>query len=132
MSADDAAELGHVYELLGMFWEDTDSLLWSPANQPGPFMTYGGLPGRGPVRFMVNCSDTFYWACADAEDVDLPGDLESLRTAAAEFPDEDWPLLWVCRKRAMQPMPLYMKKLHPEDVPFRRALEAAGPTPESS
>lgn len=114
------------HDLLALFWEDRESLMWNPDNQPSPFLTYGDAP-RGPVVFSVNCSDTFYWACADAEPIELPDDLESLRACHAEFTDEDWPLLWVCRKRGTQPMPRYFGRTEEDRAarsPFRDALRA--------
>lgn len=130
LQAGPAERLSHIEALLGLFWDDSDSLHWHPANQPGPFWTTGGEPS-GPIRFSVDCSDTFWWATADAEPVDLPGDLESLAATRAEFINEDWPLLWVCRKRRLQPMPAYFRRSDPES-PFVQALRGAGPLPSPS
>lgn len=83
------------------------------------------------------CSDTFMWGCADAEAIELPGDLESLKQALDDCRAEDgsrvlfdWVTLWCCRKRGMRPMNAWMEKL--VDHPDERALfEAAGPPRES-
>ncbi len=61
-----------------------------------------------PVTFFVNCNDLFFWACADAEQIelsDLPDiDRAILDAAAAVDCGHVYGLsLWPCRKRGMRP-----------------------------
>jgi hypothetical protein len=109
------AHADNVERVLALVWEDRESLMWD----------------NDGTRLLVECSDTFWWATADAQAIDLPGDLESLAAARREFPDDDWPLLWCCRKRGMRPMPRWSRDRDPAD-PFTAAVLAAGPerTPE--
>lgn len=136
--------LSWIEQLLTIFWdgEDTDSLMWRPANG-GVFVRQEGLPPAGPISFSAMCSDTFYWGCADAEDIELPGDLESLRLAVAdckavenfdgareEHVFVDWVTLWCCRKRGMRPMNAWLKK-HANHSTELALFEAAGPPRDS-
>lgn len=125
-----AVALGDVFELLRLFEEDCESLCWYPQDS-SPFLSYEGedRAGRGPVSFAVECSDTFMWGCADSENITLPDDLASLRAAATEFPDDEWPLLWCCRKRGMRPMPR-MTRDWDQAAPFTVAINACGPERE--
>lgn len=79
-------------------------------------------------RFLVYCSDTFYWACSDLEAIeieDLPLLKQSLLDAwDVEEGDDYGMLLWVCRKRKMRPMDQLLTVL-PDKV--RELFEAAGP-----
>lgn len=58
------------------------------------------------VRVLVDCSDLFYWACADAEPF-TPDDFESMEQAIADLAPLDatyWAGdLWCCRRRGMRP-----------------------------
>jgi hypothetical protein len=136
LAVDAVNRVRDVETLLALFWDDTESLLWHPANQRSPLWAVVGPDGVapepvGPVAFSVTCSDTFAWACADAEPVVLPDDLESLTAARREFPGDDWPTLWVCRKRGQRPMPRYTRDMD-HALPFVQALFAAGPEREST
>lgn len=54
-------------------------------------------------RLLVNCSDTFAWACADAEEL-KPGELKGLYDRVWE--DPVWgSTFWACIKRNERPMP---------------------------
>ena len=60
-----------------------------------------GLQVRdGRVSMDVDCSDLFFWGCADGEEIEL-SELDSLTEcfALTRFGGE----LWVCRKRNMRP-----------------------------
>lgn len=63
----------------------------------------------GPLKFYLMCNDTFYWACADAEDVeesDLPAlrqAYEDARAADRRFGAIYGGLLFIARKRSMRP-----------------------------
>lgn len=146
MINEDTARLGWIEQMLTILWDgdDHESLFWRPANG-GTFVRQEGLPPAGPISFSLNCSDTFGWACADAEDIELPGDLDSLqkalddaRAAEREHRGEDgrqiifldWVTLWCCRKRGMRPMNAWMKRagMHAAE---QALFEAAGPPRES-
>lgn len=138
--------LSWIEQLLTIFWDGdaTDELMWSPSNG-GVFVRQEGLPPAGPISFAAMCSDTFAWGCADCEDIELPGDLDSLRQTlddarAVERNNPgidghqdvfvDWVTLWCCRKRGMRPMNAWMKKVakHPAEIDL---FEATGPPRES-
>lgn len=66
---------------------------------------------NGPVAFMVNCSDIFWWGTADAERItpenvqswlDTIEELEST-SPKGEYWVHDANILWVCRHRKMRP-----------------------------
>lgn len=89
-----------ILDLLRLFaWDDCESLWWR-VNADG-------------LRMAVRCNDTFYWATADAEEV-TAADLPDLARAKADLPEDDWPTLWVARKRQMRPMRAYYKSVTPE------------------
>lgn len=138
----DSDRLSWIEQLLTIFWDGdtTDELMWRPSGN-NIFTRQAGEQPDGHVRFAAMCSDTFAWGCADAESIELPGDLESLRQALDDAraverdnPGEDgrqnvfvdWVTLWCCRKRGMRPMNAWMKKLvtHPAE---QALFEAAGP-----
>lgn len=58
-----------------------------------------------PVTFLANCSDTFWWATADAEPI-TPENLAAFKQAIADCGDrEEWaPALFAARVRGMRPM----------------------------
>jgi hypothetical protein len=73
----------------------------------------------------VNCNDLFYWACGDAESIqidDVPLFKQSLEDS--EFMG---PLLYCARKRKMRPQGAYYESFFPEDVPL---FNATGPKRE--
>lgn len=99
------------FNLLRLFApDDCGSLIWSARQD-------------GVIVFRVFCSDTFWWATADSEDVSEE-DLPDLVKARADLPEGDWPTLWVSRKRKMRPMRLWLNVL-PQDE--RIIFEEAGP-----
>lgn len=89
-----------ILDLLRLFaFDDCESLWWRNDN--------------GVLMMLVRCSDTFYWATADSERITAE-DLPELSRAKVDLPEEDWPILWVARKRQMRPMPPYYKGITPE------------------
>jgi hypothetical protein len=79
---------------------------------------------RDELRFAVNCSDTFAWGTADAEDVS-DDDLDAIAQAKTDSRiDPFWPTLWVARKRQMRPMRLF---LDDTAEPMSGLLMACGP-----
>lgn len=74
------------------------------------------------VNMFVNCSDLFFWACADGEEVttdDLPSLVECIK-----LHEKYGNILWVCRKRVMRPQAPYYKYIPEELHPL---FDAAGP-----
>lgn len=59
------------------------------------------------LNLSINCSDVFYWACADAEPIETIEDVENLRRAYAEadaLGSEQWgAALYAARRRGMRP-----------------------------
>lgn len=88
----------------------------------------------GVVNVFTNCSDTFAWGCADAEqitaeNVDL---LESTRLEAeallGRYRAYAWPLLWCARVRGMRPQGAAYKHI---DAALHPLFDAAGPPREA-
>lgn len=63
------------------------------------------------ITLTVNCSDTFYWGCADCEDIDFE-DLSALVDCYALSPRFGGEL-WVSRKRGMRPQAASYKECYP-------------------
>ena len=97
------------------------------------------------VRVLVNCSDLFHWACADAEEL-TAADLDDLDQAYNDLKalgGHDYvyaDALWVCRKRGMRPQGPWYGYMDAADMVRRtfapRAQEAlfdaCGPEREDS
>jgi hypothetical protein len=93
------------------------------------------------LHWWVICSDTFFWATADAEPIETDAavdELEATRVeceATGEFGAYLWPTLWVCRQRQMRPMNAWFAQVFESrnaGSPRMRSLfEAAGPPRES-
>lgn len=65
------------------------------------------------VSLYINCSDTFFWGCADGEDIgieELPELLECFKLSPNHGGD-----LWVCRKRKMRPQTACYKSRYPKE-----------------
>lgn len=111
-------ELRWIPELLRVFaFDDTEDLWWRDDN--------------GVLSFYVRCSDTYWWATADLEDVG-PEDLAALRQAKADLAsDKDhsflWPTLWVSRKRSLRPMRAWYRALGLENSQAQVLFDACGP-----
>lgn len=133
----DSDRLSWIEQLLTIFWDGDDhgSLFWRTP-----------MDGSDGIAFYAICSDTFYWSCADLEDIELPSDLNSLREALNDsvalekgYPNEegkqqlfvDWVTLWCCRKRGMRPMNAWMGQAGGMHAAERALFEAAGPARES-
>jgi hypothetical protein len=104
------ADLEHLLSLFA--FENTEMLWWRGSDGAE----------NPPLRFYVNCNDTFSYASADCEEIRIPTDLPSLEKAKAESPDE-WPLLWVARKRNKRPIRPLMDHMDAHD---RKLFEAIG------
>lgn len=102
-----------ILDLLRLFEDDDCNSLWWRINS-------------GDLRMLVHCSDTFYWGTADCEPV-TADDLPELTRAKADLPDDDWPILWVARKRQMRPMPPYYKGFSTQTAAL---FDTAGPERE--
>jgi hypothetical protein len=74
----------------------------------------------GAVTFSVNCSDVFFWGCADAEDV-TPENLPLLRLALEQGGGTD---LFVARVRGMRPQGAVYKYIDQAEWPL---FDACGP-----
>lgn len=97
------------------------------------------------VKVYIDCSDLFYWACSDADEI-RPEDLLELEQCLAEMTALDAPYwageLFCCRRRGMRPQgPWYGYMVYPENVMIRRAFvpiavealfDACGPEREDS
>ena len=78
------------------------------------------------VHLLVKCSDTFYFASADAESI-LPEEFDGLRLAIEEAGDLWGPILWCARKRKLRPLkPHYIKMTKTQ----RALFDACGPERE--
>jgi len=69
--------------------------------------------GDDKVEMYINCSDTFFWGCADGEDIsieELPELLECFKLSPNHGGD-----LWVCRKRKMRPQTACYKSRYPKE-----------------
>ena len=79
----------------------------------------------GVIQFQVDCSDLFYWACADCEPV-TPENLSELERSYAEMrsliPDRHWESraqeLFACRVRGMRPQRPVLNKIEPKLLPL--------------
>lgn len=116
-------------DLLRLFqFDENDDLWWREREGPG-----------SELYFLINCSDTFYWAAADCEEI-LPEDIPDLARAKAdaeatgEIDAFYWTRLWAARKRGERPMNVWLKRrLEKEGAVGMLALfEAAGPEREST
>lgn len=104
-----------VLQLLELFsGDDNEDLMWTCSSS-------------GQLRFAVKCSDTYWWATADCEDIGIT-DLPALRQAKMDALSTDsaylWPTLWVSRKRKLRPMRGLYNSV---DTAFRELLDASGP-----
>jgi len=73
-------------------------------------------------KLYVNCSDLFYWATADCEEISLE-EIPALEQALQEMPNRGSDL-WVARKRGMRPQAPYYRKLTEAESAL---FDAAGP-----
>lgn len=115
----------HIDQLLRLFDLDhNDDLMWRTTDP-------AGHSDRGQLAFSVQCSDTYWWATADCERIDLPADLVSLRQARDDAKNHlFWATLWVSRKRRLRPMRAWLDEngdYEDNGITLRPLLEAAGP-----
>ena len=82
-----------------------------------------------PITFLVNCSDTFWWASADAENL-TPENVDLFEQSLADVVavtgdkyDIHGPILFCCRARKMRPM----ECAYPEDKRLWPLFDDAGP-----
>jgi hypothetical protein len=112
----DAERIAELEAKLDFLWKVADD------GSLGLFLFEGG-------KLATNCSDVFYWACADAEFIE-PGDYADLLQAidecraAYEFGSHYGDMLWSCRKRKMRPQGPYYRNIPVELWPL---FNAAGP-----
>lgn len=88
-----------------------------------------------PIRFFANCSDLFYWATADAEEI-LPEDLPLLEQTLEELIEIDerhlLAELFCARKRGMRPQGACYRGMYGFRNPEVRTLfDACGPERET-
>ena len=114
---------------------DTDSLyelclFMSEYELYEPPLSFGVTAKKTP-DLSWNCSDFFFWACADAESI-LPSDIPELRKAAedlkaaGEYGEVYAFELWVSRKRGRTPMGPWLDKECFDNIPIRLLFEEAG------
>lgn len=104
------------YEVLKLCYEADigEDLLW-----------YVG--GDGGIGWALQCSDTFIYACADAEDV-TSEDLPLLRQCIADLKGEgQWgvAVLYAARKRNERPLPAW--RVDDDESPLGRLLRELPP-----
>lgn len=90
------------------------------------------VPEKNKPKYGINCSDWFYWACADAQEItpeDLPDLIKAIEDSTKLHPFEFYgPLLWTCRKRNMRPMKEVYRDM-PEEL--HELFNKTGPKRES-
>ena len=74
------------------------------------------------VTMYVNCNDLFWWAVADAEELNF-SDLAELNRCISESPDHG-ELLWCAKKRKMRPQKPYYKSFSNDEAEL---FNACGP-----
>ena len=99
----DWAFLKHVFEALA--FDHCEDLWWRTDGE------------YAPLTLFVNCSDIFYWACADSERL-TPDNIHILESAVADCKavnDHVWaPVLFCARVRGMRPQGAVLKDMKPE------------------
>lgn len=86
---------------------------------------------HAPITFFVNCSDKFWWGCADSERV-VPENLAHLELALSDIAAIDetatrWaPMLFCARLRAMRPQ----GTAYPKNSKLWTLFDACGPVRE--
>ena len=88
----------------------------------------GGYPNGKKCTLVVNCSDLFYWATADGEELP-PDEVEQLYRAWKADPVYG-PSIWCCRQRGLRPQAPIEQKWRAQGV-WTDELEAL-PKPEPS
>ena len=96
---------------------DCEHMFWLAARDVIFFTTYNS-ESKGwddYWRPVVICSDTFYYACADAEDMEI-SDLAEIRRIYEEY---GWagPVAWIALKRGEMPL------VQLQDDEFKRAYK---------
>lgn len=84
-----------------------------------------------PITFFINCSDLFYWGCADGETV-TKENIHILRESIKDLAPyalsrQDASLLFCCRVRKMRPQGAYYKYI---DKEVWHLFDEAGPERE--
>jgi hypothetical protein len=84
-----------------------------------------------PITFFINCSDLFYWGCADGETV-TKENIHILRESIKDLAPyalnrQDASLLFCCRVRKMRPQGAFYKYFEKE---VWHLFDAAGPERE--
>lgn len=135
MSTSDAEHLhlAYVLEVLGVCAEAESTYVDTPV--------FWNRPADGRIVFYAMCSDMFFWAGADAEEI-TPADLPLWRRTMEDLralPNWDgcgWlGELYACRKRQMRPMNAWFRACEKNNrlpVATRVLFEAAGPPREST
>ena len=92
-----------VLRLMALY-DETQSLMWQ---------VHGGV-----VEFHINCSDVFWWGCADAEEI-TPNNLPLLEQSLKDVGDlGDGPHLFVSRVRKLRPQGAMYKYINGELWPL--------------
>jgi hypothetical protein len=100
------------YEAMAVFAifeqaDDYDSIMWRVDTRPGMDRS---------VKIFAQCSDFFYWATADCEEITkedvslLEQALADLKAVDAEY---ELPRLFAARKRKLRPQKPYYKDMEP-------------------
>lgn len=102
----------YVQELLTILYQ-ADSiydLMWYPD------------PQSKEIKFAINCSDVFWWATADSEEIP-PEKIEILRQACIDGGRVWGTNLYCARVRGMRPQ----QPAYPKEPKYRKLFDACGP-----
>lgn len=84
----------------------------------------------GPIKANVNCSDYFFWACADCEEIELE-DIDELVRCIESDTDYEGECYWAAKKRNMRPQHAILDKMPSERrahyLPFEDPLAKPNP-----
>ncbi len=118
-------DLAFVARVLAVFdqYDQRDDLYWRCGAK------WGGGEYHSPASFFVNCSDVFYWGCADGEEI-TPDNIAMLEQAMADCEAVDkvagtcsaaW--LFAARVRQMRPQ----GASYPGEAALWALFDACGP-----
>lgn len=88
----------------------------------------------GSIKFAAMCNDVFWWATADAEDIeeeDLPLLQQTLRDLKEIDQRHYLPELYAARKRKLRPQGAFYDAAKADDKGLSELFDAAGPPREA-
>lgn len=82
----------------------------------------------GPLTFLVQCNDVFYWGMSDCEII-TPADVPDFKKAIEDSKDKEGDsffahLLWIARKRKQRPQVAYYKNFEEHE---KKLFDECGP-----